>query len=176
LLLFYLAGFFCKIDLKLVIISSSPHLLTDLLITRLLMLILYFKIFHLLNLVPFRSMVRGSWPISGHPRPRSLIHGLRTRMPTDKSRASNQRSSTRSPRGFFRRAGSSTRSRQGFSRIAKTRTRTRRGFSRRAKTRTRTRRVVLSPRQQLCLAPSKNTKIEPCDRHNFIHCVSLPCG
>jgi hypothetical protein len=66
-------------------------------------------------------------------------------MSTDESRASNQRSSTRSRRGFFRRAGSSTRSRQGFSRRAKTRTQTRRGFSRRAKTCTRTRRVVLSP-------------------------------
>jgi hypothetical protein len=39
-------------------------------------------------------MVRGSWPISGHPRPRSLIHGPRTRMSTDESRASNQRWST----------------------------------------------------------------------------------
>ncbi len=53
-------------------------------------------------------------------------------MSTDESRAANQRSSTRSWRGFSRRAGSSTRSR--------------RGFSRRAKTRTRTRLVVLSPR------------------------------
>jgi hypothetical protein len=67
-------------------------------------------------------------------------------MSTDESRASNQRSSTRSRRGFSRRAGSSTRSRRGFSRRAKTRTQSRRGFSRRAKTRTRTRRVVLSPR------------------------------
>jgi len=91
-------------------------------------------------------MVRGSWPISGHPRPRSLIHGPRTRMSTDEPRASNQQSSTRSRRGFSRRAGSSNRSRRGFSRRAKTRTRTRRGFSRRAKTRTRNRRVLLSPR------------------------------
>jgi hypothetical protein len=67
-------------------------------------------------------------------------------MSTDESRASNQRSSTRSRQGFFRRAGSSTRSRRGFSRKAKTRTRSRRGFSRRTKTHTRTRRVVLSPR------------------------------
>jgi hypothetical protein len=84
-------------------------------------------------------MVRGSWPISGHPRPRTLIHGPRTRMSTDVSRASNQRWSTRSRRGFFRRAGLSTGSCRGFSRRVKTRTRTRRGFSRRAKTRTRTR-------------------------------------
>jgi hypothetical protein len=67
-------------------------------------------------------------------------------MSTDKSQASNQRLSTRSRRGFSRRAGSSTRSGRGFSRRAKTRTLSRRGFSRRAKTHTRTRRVVLSPR------------------------------
>jgi hypothetical protein len=85
-------------------------------------------------LVPFRSMVRGS----SHPSVDILVlvpysnHGTRTRMSTDKSRASNQRSSTRSRRGFCRRAGLSTRSRRGFCRIAKTRTRTRR--------------VVLSPR------------------------------
>ncbi len=66
-------------------------------------------------------------------------------MSTDESRASNQRSSTRSWRGFSRRAGSRTCSRRGFSWIVKTRTRSRRGFSRRAKTRARTRRVVLSP-------------------------------
>ncbi len=48
------------------------------------------------------------------------------------SRASNQRWSTRSRRGFSQRAGS--------------RTHSRRGFSWRAKTRARTRRVVLSPR------------------------------
>ena len=94
-------------------------------------------------------MVRGSWPISGHPRPRSLIHGQRTRMSTDESRALNQRSSTGSWRGFSRRAGSSNQSRRGFSRRAKTRTRTRRGFSRRAKTRTRNRRVLCLLDQQL---------------------------
>ena len=88
-------------------------------------------------------MVRGSWPISGHPHPRSLIHGPRTRMSTDESWAWNQRSSTRSRRGFSLRAGSSTQSRRGFSRKAKTRTRTRRWFSQRAKTRNR--RVLLSP-------------------------------
>ena len=67
-------------------------------------------------------------------------------MSTDEPRASNQRSSTRSRRGFSRRAGSRTRSRRGFSWRVKTRTRSRQGFSRRAKTRARTRRVVLSPR------------------------------
>ncbi len=98
-------------------------------------------------LVPFRSMVRGS----SHPSVDILVlvpysnHGTRTRMSTDKSRASNQRSSTRPRRAFSRRAGSSTRSRRGFSRRAKTRTRSRWGFSQRAKTRTRTRRVLLSP-------------------------------
>jgi hypothetical protein len=67
-------------------------------------------------LVPFRSMVRGS----SHPSVDILVlvpysnHGTRTRMSTDKSRASNQRSSTRSRRGFSRRAGPSTRSRRGF--------------------------------------------------------------
>ncbi len=66
-------------------------------------------------------------------------------MSTDESRASNQRSSTRSRRGFSRRAGSRTRSRRGFSWRVKTRTRSRRGFSRRAHARARTRRVVLSP-------------------------------
>ena len=91
-------------------------------------------------------MVRGSWPISGHPRPRSLIHGLRMRMSTDESPASNQPSITRSRRGFSRRAGSSSRSPRGFSKRAKTPTRSCQGFSRRVKTRTRTRRVVLSPR------------------------------
>ena len=94
-------------------------------------------------------MVRGSWPISGHPRPRSLIHRPRTRMSTDEPRASNQQSSTRSRRGFSRRAGSSNRSRRGFSRRAKTRTRTRRGFSRRAKTRTRNRRLIYSEEEAL---------------------------
>ena len=55
-------------------------------------------------------------------------------MSTDESRASNQRSSTRSRRGFSWRV--------------KTRTRSRRGFSRRARARAcaRTRRVILSPR------------------------------
>ncbi len=67
-------------------------------------------------------------------------------MSTAKCRASNQQSSTRSRRGFSRRAGSITRYRRGFSRRAKTRTRNRRGFSRRAKTRTRNRQVLLSPR------------------------------
>ncbi len=117
--------------------------LTDLLITGLLMLILYF----LFNLVSFRSMVLGSRLVSGHPRPRSSIPGMRTRTSTDVSRASNQRWSTPSRRGFCRRAGSSARSCRGFSRRAKTRTRSRQGFSRRAKTHTRTRRVVLSPRR-----------------------------
>jgi hypothetical protein len=64
-------------------------------------------------------------------------------MSTDESRASNQRSSTRSRRGFSRRAGSRTRSWRGLSWRVKTRTRSLRGFSRRA--RARTRRVVLSP-------------------------------
>jgi len=41
-------------------------------------------------LVPFRFMVRGSWPVSGHPRPRSLCHGPRTRMPTDESQTSDR--------------------------------------------------------------------------------------
>jgi len=82
-------------------------------------------------LVPFRSMVQGS----SHPSVDILvlvpysIHGTRTMMSTNESRASNQRSSTRSWREFFRRA--------------KTRTRTRKGFSRRAKTRTCTGRVVM---------------------------------
>ena len=68
-------------------------------------------------------------------------------MSTDESRASNQRLSTRSPRGFSLRAGSRTRSRRGFSWRVKTRTRTRsrRGFSRRARARARSCRVVLSP-------------------------------
>jgi hypothetical protein len=66
-------------------------------------------------------------------------------MSTAESRASNQRSSTCSRRGFSQRAGSITRSRRGFSRRAKTHTQTRPGFSRRAKTRTRNRRVLLSP-------------------------------
>ncbi len=60
-------------------------------------------------------MVRGSWPISGHPCPRSLLHGPRTRMPTDESRASNQRSSTRPRRWFSRRAGPRHRHRRAFS-------------------------------------------------------------
>jgi hypothetical protein len=51
--------------------------------------------------------------------------------------------STRSRRGFSRRAGLSTRSHRGFSRRAKTRTGSCQGFSRRAKTRTRL--VLLSP-------------------------------
>ena len=66
-------------------------------------------------------------------------------MSTDESRASNQRSSTRSRRGFSRRAGLRTRSRRGFSWRVKTRTGSWRGFSRRAGARARTRRVVLSP-------------------------------
>jgi len=66
-------------------------------------------------------------------------------MSTDESRASNQRLSTRSRRGFSRRAGSRTRSRRGFSWRVKTHTRSQRGFSRRARARARTRRVVLSP-------------------------------
>ncbi len=99
-------------------------------------------------LVPFRSMVWGS----SHPSVDILVlvpysnHGTRTRMSTAESRTSNQQSSTRSRRGFSRRAGSIIRYRRGFSRRAKTRTRNRRGFSRRAKTRTRNRRVLLSPR------------------------------
>jgi hypothetical protein len=102
-------------------------------------------------------MVRGSWPISGHPRPRSLIHGQRTRMSTDESRALNQRSSTGSWRGFSRRAGSRTRSWQGFSSRVKTRNRSRRGFSRRACALARTRRVVLSPRPTaLPVIPSRD--------------------
>ncbi len=67
-------------------------------------------------------------------------------MPTDESRASNQRSSTHSRRGFSRRAGLRTRSWRGFSWRVKTRTRSHRGFSRRARARARTRRVVLPPR------------------------------
>ncbi len=98
-------------------------------------------------LIPFRSMVRGS----RKPSVDILVlvpysnHGTRTRMSTDKSRASNQRSSTCSRRGFSQRAKTGSRTRRGFSRRAKTGTRTRRGFSRRAKTRTRNRRVLLSP-------------------------------
>ncbi len=88
MLCYYLACTFCKIDLKLEVIS-------------------------------FTELVFCVWP--------------RTRMSTDESRASNQRSSTRSRRGFSRRAGSRTRSRQGFSWRVKTRTQSRRGFSRRAK-------------------------------------------
>jgi len=49
-------------------------------------------------------------------------------MPTDESRALNQQSSTRSRRGFSRRAGSRTRSRRGFSWRVKTCTQSRRGF------------------------------------------------
>jgi hypothetical protein len=74
-------------------------------------------------LVPFRFMVRGSWPVSGHPRPRSLCHGPRTRMPTDESRASNQRSSTCSRRWFSRRAGPRHRHRRAFSWRVETRPR-----------------------------------------------------
>ncbi len=81
-------------------------------------------------LVPFRSIILEPWNEDED------VH----------RRVSNQRSSTRSRRGFSQRAGSITRSRRGFSRRAKTRTRTRRGFSQRAKTRTRNRRVLLSPR------------------------------
>ena len=77
-------------------------------------------------------------------------------MSTDESRASNQRSSTRSRRGFSWRAGSSTQSRRGFSRKAKTRTRTRRWFSQRAKTRNR--RVLLSPRSTALPASSGQHK------------------
>ncbi len=66
-------------------------------------------------------------------------------MSTDESRASNQRSSTRSRRGFSRRAGSRTRSRVGFSWRVKTRTRSPREFSRGARARAHTRRAVLSP-------------------------------
>ncbi len=60
-------------------------------------------------------MVRGSWPISGHPHPRSLLYGPRTRMLTDESRASDQRSSTRPWRWFSRRAGPRHRHRRAFS-------------------------------------------------------------
>jgi hypothetical protein len=100
MLCYYLACSFCKIDLKLEVIS-------------------------------FTELAICAW--------------LRTRMSTDESRASNQQSSTRSRRGFSRRAGSRTRSCRGFSWRVKTRTQSRRGFSRRVKTRARTHRVVLSP-------------------------------
>jgi hypothetical protein len=46
-----------------------PLDLKDGFLTDLLMLILYF----LFNLVPFRSMVRASRLVSGHPRPRSIL-------------------------------------------------------------------------------------------------------
>ena len=67
-------------------------------------------------------------------------------MPTDESRASNQRSSTRPRRWFSRRAGPRHRHRRAFSWRVETRPRSRRWFSRRAKTRPRNRRVLLSPR------------------------------
>jgi hypothetical protein len=91
------------------------------------------------HLVPFKFMVRGSWPISGHPRPRSLCHGPRTRMPTDESRASNQRSSTRPRRWVSWKAGPRHRHRRAFSWRVETRPRNCRWFSRRAKTRPRNR-------------------------------------
>jgi hypothetical protein len=67
-------------------------------------------------------------------------------MPTDESRASNQRSSARPRRWFSRRAKTGTRNRRPFSWRVETRTQSRRWFSRRAKPRTRNRRVLLSPR------------------------------
>jgi hypothetical protein len=91
-------------------------------------------------------MVRGS----SHPSVDILvlvpfsIHGTRTRMSTNESWASNHRSSTRSWRGFYRRAVSSTRSHRGFFSWTDSFLDLGRGFSRRAKTCTRTRRVVLS--------------------------------
>jgi hypothetical protein len=77
-------------------------------------------------------------------------------MSTDEPRALNQRSSTRSRRGFSWRAKTRTRNRRGFSRRAKTRTGTSRGFSRRAKTRTRNRRVLLSPRSTALVTMIQN--------------------
>jgi hypothetical protein len=72
-------------------------------------------------------------------------------MPTDESRASKQRSSTRPQRWFSRRAKTRTRNQRAFSWRVETRTRSRRWFSRRAKTRTRNRRVLLSPRSTALL-------------------------
>ncbi len=92
--------------------------LADLLITRLLMLILYFY----LHFFPF------------------YINFI-----TDESRASNHRSSTHSRWGFCRRTGSSCWSRRGFFSWIDSFLDLGRGFSRRAKTRTCTCRVVLSP-------------------------------
>ncbi len=100
-----------------------------------------------LEVISFTELVFCAWP--------------RTRMSTDESRALNQQSSTRSRRGFSRRAGSCTRSRQGFSWRVKTRTRSRRGFFRRAKTRARTRRVVLSPRPTALLTCQQSLEV-PC--------------
>jgi hypothetical protein len=83
-------------------------------------------------------------------------------MSNAESRALNQRLSTRSRRGFSRRAGSITRSRRGFSRRAGSITRTHRGFSRKAKTRTRNRRVLLSPRSTALLLTDTLWQVRAC--------------